>query len=481
MHGCSVRNRLSDNQIKIHFVGQTFTTGTVALATQIGRALFYPITGKPSVVRKALSMNELKLEKTTLRIVAWRLIPFVSLLYLLNILDRANVGFARLQMQDDLQLSETAFNLGYGMFYLGYLFFELPSNLLMQRIGARRWIARIMISWGLISSATMFANDQWTFYGLRILLGIAEAGFFPGIILYLSYWFPDRERGKMTAFFMLAIGLASVFGNPISGLIMQYLDTVAGLHGWQWLFLLEGIPSVIMGFVVLVYLTDYPKHATWLSGEQRDWLVARMKREEDARRSLHNADRLAAIMQWRVWLLIAIYFTVAVGTNAGGAYFPKLIKEQFESLSTFQIGLLSALPHVCAVVGMTLFGISSDRRHERRGHLAVAALMGATGWALTAWSPSPVLSLVGLCIAQTGMMSMLPVFWTLPTAFLTGAAAAGGIALINSVANIGGFFGATILGSFGLWSMAAFLLAGAVLAMTVGAKPENALATPSEN
>ena len=415
-------------------------------------------------------MNDFNLENTTLRKVAWRLIPFICLCYLLNILDRANVGFARLQMQDDLGLSEQIFNLGYGMFYVGYLLFEVPSNLLMRRFGARRWIARIMITWGLVSAATMFARDPWTFYGLRILLGIAEAGFFPGIILYLSYWFPDRERGKMTAFFMLAIGLASVFGNPVSGLIMQYLDTAAGLHGWQWLFLLEGIPSVLMGFAVLFYLTDSPKDATWLSVEQRDWLVARMQREEDLRRSHHNADHLAAIMQWRVWLLIAIYFTVAVGANAGGAYFPKLIKDQFEGMSTFQIGLLSALPHICAVVGMTLWGISSDRNNERRGHLAIAAVVGAAGWALTASSESPVLSLVGLCLAQTGMMSMLPVFWTLPTAFLTGAAAAGGIALINSVANIGGFFGATILGSFGLWSMAACLFVGAILSMAAGGK-----------
>ena len=415
-------------------------------------------------------MNDFTLENTTLRKVAWRLIPFICVCYLLNILDRANVGFARLQMQDDLGLSEHMFNLGYGMFYVGYLLFEVPSNLLMRRFGARRWIARIMITWGLVSAATMFARDQWTFYGLRILLGIAEAGFFPGIILYLSYWFPDRERGKMTAFFMLAIGLASVLGNPVSGLIMQYLDASAGLHGWQWLFLLEGIPSVLMGFAVLFYLPDYPKDAKWLSVEQRDWLVARMQREEDLRRSHHNADHLAAMMQWRVWLLIAIYFTVAVGANAGGAYFPKLIKGQFQGMSTFQIGLLSALPHICAVVGMTLWGISSDRNNERRGHLAIAAVVGAAGWALTASSESPVLSLVGLCLAQIGMMSMLPVFWTLPTAFLTGAAAAGGIALINSVANIGGFFGATILGSFGLWSMAACLFVGAILSMATGGK-----------
>lgn len=403
------------------------------------------------------------LENTTLRKVAWRLIPFVCVLYLVNILDRANVGFARLKMQDDLHLSEATFDLGFGMFYVGYLLFEVPSNLLLRRVGARRWIARIMISWGLISSATMFAWDQGSFYTLRVLLGIAEAGFFPGIILYLSYWFPDRERAKMTAFFMLSIALSSVLGNPVSGLIMQYLDTVAGLHGWQWLFMLEGIPSIILGFVVLVYLTDYPKGATWLSIEQRDWLVARMQREEQQRRQRHNADRLAAILQWRVWLLIAIYFTVAVGSNAGGAYFPKLIKAQFEGLSTFQIGLLSALPHICAVVGMSLFGISSDRMNERRGHLAAAALLGAAGWSLAAWSPSPAVALIGLCLAQTGMLSMLPVFWTLPTAFLTGAAAAGGIAMINSVANIGGVFGATILGQCGLWSMAAILFLGAVL------------------
>ncbi|MFO0900482.1 MAG: MFS transporter [Pirellulales bacterium] len=407
------------------------------------------------------------LEQNTLRKVAWRLVPFVCALYVLNILDRANVGFARLQMQDDLGLSEATFNLGYGMFYVGYLLFEVPSNLLLRRVGARRWIARIMISWGLVSSLTMFARDQWTFYGLRILLGVAEAGFFPGIILYLSYWFPDRERAKMTAFFMLAIGLASVVGNPLSGLIMQYLDTVGGLHGWQWLFLLEGIPSVLAGLVVLVYLTDYPKDATWLSREQRDWLVAHLRSEEQERQERHNADRLAAMLQPRVWLLIAVYFTVAVGANASGAYLPKLVQGQFVGSSTVRIGVLSALPHLCAVVGMSLFGISSDRRNERRGHFAAAALLAAAGWSLAALNPSPAVALLGLCAAQTGMMSMLPVFWTLPTAFLTGAAAAGGIAMINSVANVGGFLGPTILGEFGLWSMAAILLAGAVLVFAV--------------
>lgn len=412
-------------------------------------------------------MNDPKWEKQTLNKVAWRLIPFVCMLYLVNILDRSNVGFARLQMQDDLGLSEATFNLGYGMFYVGYLLFEVPSNLLMRRVGARMWIARIMITWGIISSLTMFARDEWTFYGLRILLGVAEAGFFPGIILYLSYWFPNRERAKMTAYFMLAIGLASVFGNPISGLIMQYFDTVAGLHGWQWLFIIEGIPSVLLGISVLFCLTDYPKDAKWLTAEEREWLSEHLRAEEQERLQQHNAGHLSAMLQPRVLLLIAIYFTVAVGTNASGAYSPKLIKGQFEGYSTFQIGLLSALPHICAVIGMSLIGISSDRWNERRLHLAGSALLATAGWGLTAWNPSPTLALVGLCMAQTGMMSMLPVFWTLPTAFLTGAAAAAGIAMINSIANIGGILGPSILGSFGLWSMVIIHFAGAFLTITM--------------
>lgn len=423
------------------------------------------------------------LEQSTMKAVAWRLIPFICLLYIFNILDRSNVGFARLRMQNDLGLSKAAFDLGFGMFYVGYLLFEVPSNLLLRRVGPRLWIARIMITWGIVSALTMFAYDQGSFYALRILLGIAEAGFFPGIILYLSYWFPDRERAKMTAFFMVAIGLSSVIGYPISGLIMDRLDRVAGLHGWQWLFLLEGVPSVLVGVMVLRCLTDYPKDAHWLSEEQRNWLVRRMEEEDLERKRRHGQDHMAAMLQPRVWLLIAIYSTVAVGSNAGGAYFPTLIKEQVigerarnalaesnaatssdaERESNLLVGLLGALPHLCAVLGMSLVGVSSDRTNERRFHLAVSAAIGATGWCLVALSPSPAVVLAGLCIAQTGMMSMLPVFWTLPARFLSGAAAAGGVALINSVANIGGFFGASILGHFGPWSMGAILFGGAFL------------------
>ncbi len=403
------------------------------------------------------------LERTTLRAVAWRIVPFVCLLYVLNILDRANVGFARLAMQDDLGLSKAAFDLGYGMFYLGYILFELPSNLLMKRIGARIWIARIMISWGLVSAATMFARDVWTFYALRVLLGIAEAGFFPGIIYYLSNWFPDRERAKVTAFFMLAIGVSNVLGNPVSGWIMDHFNGVSGLYGWQWLFLLEGIPTAVVGVAVLFVLKDSPRDAHWLTEGQREWLIRRMAEEDRVRQQQHGPDRWQAMLQPRVWLLIAIYFTVAVGTNAGGAYFPTLVREQYQQSTNFQVGLLTALPHLCAILAMAFVGINSDRTGERRWHLAGSALAAAAGWSLVAWGPTPPVALMGLCIAQAGMMSMLPVFWTLPTAFLSGTAAAGGIALINSVANIGGFFGATILGQFGLWAMAGIRLGGAIL------------------
>lgn len=415
-------------------------------------------------------MND-SLERSTLRAVALRIVPFICLLYVLNILDRANVGFARLAMQGDLGLSEAAFDLGYGMFYIGYLLFEVPSNLLMKRIGARVWIARIMITWGIVSAATMFARDVWTFYALRILLGIAEAGFFPGIIYYLSNWFPDRERAKMTAFFMLAIGVSNVFGNPLSGWIMDTCNGLHGLHGWQWLFLLEGLPTIAIGVTVLFYLNDAPRDARWLPVEQREWLIARMAEEDRQRQARHGTGHWQAMLQPRVWLLIAIYFTVAVGANASGAYFPKLIKQQYQETTNFQIGLLTALPHLSAIVVMSLVGIHSDRRGERRWHLAASALAAAAGWSLVAWQPSPLIALVGLCIAQAGMMSMLPIFWTLPSSFLSGVAAAGGIALINSVANIGGFLGASILGQFGLWSMVLILFVGATLTATTIRNP----------
>jgi ACS family tartrate transporter-like MFS transporter len=442
--------------------------------------------------------------------VAWRLIPFLALLYIFNILDRGNVGFARLTMQADLGMSKAMFDLGYGIFYVGYLAFEVPANLLLRRFGARRWIARIMISWGVVSCAMMLVTGPWSFYVLRILLGVAEAGFFPGIILYLTYWFPARERARVLALFMTAIPLAGVLGNPLSGAVMEYLHGAGGLKGWQWLFLVEGVPSVLLGFVVLFYLTDRPAEARWLTPAEEAWLSGRLQQEEHHRAQRHGSDLLRALVDGRVWLLICVYFTVAVTSNAAGSYFPQLISERFwartnladplvvaglaglgasplgdgsllatsalapPSPSKLVVGLLGALPHLSAMVGMILLGAHSDRTGERRGHVAFAALLGAGGWALAALTSSPWLGLLGFCLAQTGMMSMLPCFWALPTSFLSGVAAAGGIALINSVANIGGFLGPTILGQFGLWAMAATLVAGALLVLCLRREQEPA-------
>lgn len=405
-----------------------------------------------------------------------RLIPFLCLLYIANSIDRSNVGFARLSMQKDLQMSDAVFDLGYGIFYFGYLAFEVPANLLLRRVGARRWIARIMISWGIVSCLTLAVKGPWSFYAVRILLGVAEAGFFPGIILYLTFWFPARERAKVTAYFMTAIPIAGLLSNPLSGLIMQLMSGRRDLLDWQWLFLLEGIPSVLLGFVVLWFLPDGPEHAHWLDPEERARIKERVQGEEEHRRKRHGADLLKAFRNPRVWLLICVYFTVAVGANAGGSYFPKLISEQFSGQNKLVIGLLGALPYLCAIVGMNFYSIHSDRTGERRGHVAVAALTAAAGWILSevAKHPgvsSPWLGLLGLCIAQTGMMCMLPTFWAIPTSFLSGAAAAGGIALINSVANLGGLMGPWILGRFGLVAMALTLAAGAALALRIPHEP----------
>ena len=451
------------------------------------------MTTVPALSGTNLPASDEAFGKRVLSKAMWRLVPLLSLLYVVNILDRGNAGFARLTMEPDLKMGELTLNLGFGpfqvkafdfafgLFYFGYLLFEVPSNLLLQRVGARRWISRILITWGVVSCATMFVKGTASFAIIRILLGIAEAGFFPGIVLYLTYWFPAKDRARVMALFMTGNAFAAVVGYPVSGWIMESMPGVAGLTGWQWLFLLEGLPSVLLGFVVLYTLPDRPVDARWLTPEERDWLENRLHREDSERRERHGADRLMAMMDWRVWLLIAIYFTVAIGSNASSAYLPKLVQGKFAGLTDFENGLVSALPHLCAVVGMTLMSISSDRLGERSVHLAFAALAAGGGWYLAYATPNPGVALAGLCIAQAGMMSMLPIFWTLPTVFLTGAAAAGGIALINSVANIGGLVGPSILGAsilagYGIWPMAAILFVGAALAVFV--RPEKHMKKP---
>jgi ACS family tartrate transporter-like MFS transporter len=423
------------------------------------------------------------LRRRVLAKVAWRLIPFLFLLYIVNILDRVNVGFAKLEMLRELGLTEGIFALGAGIFYVGYFVFEVPSNLILKRIGARRWIARIMISWGLVTCATMAVQGPWTFYLLRILLGVAEAGFFPGIILYLTYWFPARERARTVACFMAASPLAGMLGNPLSGAIMEHLDEVAGLSGWQWIFLLEGLPAVILGFIVLFYLTDRPDQATWLALEERTWLTEQIVHEEKYRVQQHGMTLGQALADSRVWLLILLYASIAAGSNGFGFYLPTFVKISFPQQKPFMIGLLAAVPNVFAIFAMVLNGAHSDRTGERRWHVALPAFISAAGWLLFALVDSPGLSLLALTLIQVGVMSMIPTFWTLPTAFLSGTAAAGGIAWINSVGNLGGFAGINIIGQSkeltgdfwpGLIAMAGILCIGGLLALCVRQEHGNA-------
>jgi ACS family tartrate transporter-like MFS transporter len=406
--------------------------------------------------------------------VSLRLLPFLFVLYVMNILDRVNIGFARLQMLDKLKMSEEVYGLGAGIFFIGYFVFEVPSNLILKRVGARRWIGRIMISWGIISASMLFVVDAWSFYLLRFLLGLAEAGFFPGIILYLSYWFPARQRARAVARFMTGSAVTGIVGMPLSGAILKFLDETAGLAGWQWLFLLEGIPSIILGFVALYYLTDRPEQARWLTPAERAWLAQRLRQEEKHREQRHGFSLLQAVAKWRVWLLCLVYFTVSMGCSGYGNYLPAILKDQFAYADDFEIGLLAALPSLAAMVGMVAIAMHSDRTGERRWHVAGPAFLAATGWVLVAQQPSPALVLLGLTLAQVGMLSMLGPFWSLPTAFLSGIAAAGGIALINSVGNLGGFVAPTVIsqvkaecGSFspGWMVLAVALVIGGILAI----------------
>jgi MFS family permease len=379
-------------------------------------------------------------------------------------------------MLDELEMGEGVYALGAGIFYLGYVAFEVPSNLILRRTGARRWIARIMVSWGLVTCATMAVRGAWSFYLFRILLGVAEAGFFPGIILYLTYWFPGRDRARIVAWFMAASPVTGFFGNPLSGAILQGMDQVGGLSGWQWLFLIEGIPAVILGVITLYYLTDRPREAHWLSENERNWLSDEMGREEKQVEQRHGLSLRQAATDRRVWLLILLYVTVAIGSNALGFYLPKLIAVRFPTAGKFQIGLLAAIPYLCAMIAMVLNGAHSDRTGERRWHIAAPAMVAASGLVLFTLSDSPALSILGLALGLSGIHSMLPVFWTVPPSFLSGAAAAGGIALINSLGNVGGFVGPNLVGqinaftgnfTLGLLATALTLCFGALLALRI--------------
>ena len=437
---------------------------------------------------------------------ARKLIPFLFICYVVAFLDRVNVGFAKLQMAPELQFSDAVYGFGAGIFFIGYFIFEVPSNVILEKVGARAWIARIMITWGLISTAFMYVdqiswgwvaqhfgctNTEFTFYLLRFLLGAAEAGFFPGIILYLTYWFPDHRRTKMVALFMTAIAVSNLVGSPISGGIMQYMDGAGGLSGWRWLFLLEGIPSILVGVLVLMVLPNSPRDAKWLNDEERDAMLSALERDKASKApagSEHNL--MSAFTDIRVWILAAIYFSEVICFYALTFWMPTIIQELgIDKKDFLKVGLISIVPWGLAAVFMVYWGAHSDKTGERRWHAAGALFMAMAGLIVLALAgKSPLPAIVGLSIVAAGTLGFAATFWSLPTAFLTGTAAAGGIALINSIGNLGGHFGPDLIGRIralnggaaeaAFWSLAAFAFIGALMTLWVSRR---ALARPASD
>ncbi|MFT3799620.1 MAG: MFS transporter [Burkholderiaceae bacterium] len=415
----------------------------------------------------------------TYRKVAWRFIPFLMLCYVVAYLDRVNIGVAKLNMMGDLGFSEAAYGLGAGLFFIGYMLFEVPSNLIMHRVGARLWIARIMITWGILSALMAYVSAPWQFYTLRFLLGVAEAGFYPGVILYLTYWFPNHRRGKMTAIFQAGIPVAGMIGNPLSGWIMAHFNGFSGHSGWQWMFLLEALPTLPLFIAVFLILDNKVEDARWLTQKERDLIQADLA-HDNARRD--SVSLSAVFRDWRVWRIILITFAAMMGLYALGFYLPTLIKETGVA-DTAAIGYYSAIPYLIAIVAMVGVGWSSDKRRERRWHLVGILVVGALGLIASTFAGNDlVLALISLSIAAAGIISFSPIMWTLPTAFLGGATAAAAIGLINSLANLGGFVSPYLIGWIrdtmhstapALYVIAACMLAAAALTLSFDARQVN--------
>lgn len=406
--------------------------------------------------------------RAALRKVAERLIPFLGVLYFFAFLDRVNVGFAALTMNADLGLSAQVFGLGAGIFFVGYVLFEVPSNVMLERFGARVWIARIMISWGILSAAMAFVQGPKSFYAVRFLLGIAEAGFFPGIIFYLTCWFPSQHRARIIALFMIALPLSSVIGAPISTSLLGI--EAAGLKGWQWMFLLEAIPTIVLGVIVLAVLPDRPADAKWLSTDEKRWLESELAREHTDVTHGHASSLREALTMPRVWRNGLVYFCILVGLYGFGFWLPQIIAS-LGQMSTVQVGQFTMIPYTLACIGLVLWGRHSDATQERAWHVALPSLLGAAALAVSGWSTAPVVAFAALCLAAVGIYAGLPAFWALASRGLQGAAAAGAIALINSLGNLGGFLGPAAIGMAKTYTgsyAASLLLIAAFLGLGAG-------------
>jgi ACS family tartrate transporter-like MFS transporter len=414
---------------------------------------------------------ERTLEQRTIAKVSWRLLPLIVVIYFVAYMDRTNVSFASLSMNQDLGFTAYIYGWGAGIFFLGYFLFEVPSNVILEKTGARLWIARIMITWGIAAAVMAFVVGPVSFLTLRFLLGVAEAGFFPGMILYFTYWFPSKYRARVIAALFLAVPGANAITAVVSGTLLQ-LDGILGLRGWQWLFILEAIPAILLAFAVLALMTDRPATAKWLEPQERDWLEGVLEAERSRKVKAHGEFTLyQALTNTTVLLLSSIYFTIVTATYGITFFLPPILKAL--GFSDFGTGLATALPYTIGTIGMLLWSWSSDRHNERRMHFVVACLLATVGLIAVGWFTGSYWAIMAMSFAAVGIYGAKPAFWPLPSAFLTGSAAAGGIALVNSIGNLGGFVGPYAVGwikdatgSFeaGLYFLAACALASAVLA-----------------
>lgn len=387
----------------------------------------------------------MQVEASVVRRVMGRLIPFLILCYFVSYIDRANIGVAALTMNHDLGLSAQAFGFGAGIFFLGYFIFEVPSNLLLERFGARRWIARIMLTWGIVSGCMALVQGETSFYVVRVLLGLAEAGFYPGIIFYLTIWFPAAYRARVMGYFSVALPLSSVIGTPLSAALLG-LDGTLGIAGWRWVFILEALPSIVLAFFVWAYLTDRPENASWLPDSERSWLVRQLGAERQQQETRHKHSAIAAMLKPSVLALSVAYFGIGANSYGLAFFLPQIVKAF--GLTNLQTGFVSAIPFLVGTLAMIWWGRRSDRLQERRMHAALPLAVAGVGMIAAAYLSDPYLRMIAISVGALGTFAALPVFWTLPTAFLSGAAAAAGIAVVNAIGNLAGFVGPYAIGYF---------------------------------